>query len=586
MRVLIADDDAILLRLLERLVTAWGHEAVLVSDGNEAWRILEAEDAPKLALLDWMMTGMDGLDIVRKVRERHEACPPYLILMSARDGQEDVVCGLEMGANDYIKKPISRQELRARMEVGMRVLHLQQSLAERVDDLQAEVHERERAEEYLRQSEQRHRLQSSLLEAISNVSPDGILVVGNNGKILSHNRRLFEAWRLDEAEYVGLDSGPLLAAAMARVKDPEQLQRRVEALFADPSAIDHCEIELKDGRTLDRTSTALRGSNGEYLGRVWFFRDITERMKMELDLRHAQKLESVGRLAAGIAHEMNTPIQFVGDNLRFLTDAFADLNGLLGRVQNLAEAPDSHPALAEIGEALRAADLEYLSQEVPQALSQSLGGIARVGTIVQAMKDFAHPPQMHKSPADLNQALTSTLVVARNELKYVAEVKTDFGELPLVECHLNDLNQVFLNLLVNAAHAIADRADRSGQKGTIGVETRQNGDWVRIAISDTGCGIPEDIRDRVFDPFFTTKEVGRGTGQGLAIARSIVVDRHGGNLTFETEVGRGTTFFISLPVCPLPDLRRIGESDDGIGAAGYPVSTTSPLTSSSASSRL
>ena len=554
MRVLIADDDAILLRLLERLVTAWGHEAVLANDGNEAWRVLQGEGAPSLALLDWMMTGMDGLEIVRRVHERHDACPPYLILMSARDGQEDVVCGLEMGANDYIKKPISRQELRARMEVGMRVLHLQQSLAERVGELQAEVYERERAEEYLRQSEQRHRFQSSLLKAIYDVSPDGILVVGQNGKILAHNRRLFEVWRLDEAEYAGLDYGPLLAAALARVKDREQMQQRVEALFADPSALDHCEIELKDGRTLDRSSTALVGGNSEHLGRVWFFRDITERQRMELDLRHAQKLESVGRLAAGVAHEMNTPIQFVGDNLRFLTDAFDGLQGLLLRLQSTAEAPDMDPALAEIREAVRAADLEYLSQEVPQALSQSLGGIARVGTIVQAMKDFAHPPQIHKVPADLNKALMSTLVVARNELKYVAEVKTDFGDLPMVECHLSDLNQVFLNLLVNAAHAIADATKGSGEKGIIGVETRRDGNWVRIAISDTGCGIPEDIRDRVFDPFFTTKEVGRGTGQGLAIARSIVVDRHGGTLTFESELGRGTTFFISLPAGPLAGL--------------------------------
>jgi signal transduction histidine kinase len=163
------------------------------------------------------------------------------------------------------------------------------------------------------------------------------------------------------------------------------------------------------------------------------------------------------------------------------------------------------------------------------------------------MKSFAHPERKQKTAADLNEALASTLVVARNQLKYVAEVETDFGELPAVECHLGDLNQVFLNLLVNAAHSIAEVVNGTGRKGLIRVQTRCDGEWVRIAISDTGTGIPEQIRDKIFDPFFTTKEVGRGTGQGIAISRSIVVDRHGGMLTFESEVGRGTTFSIALP---------------------------------------
>ena len=179
-------------------------------------------------------------------------------------------------------------------------------------------------------------------------------------------------------------------------------------------------------------------------------------------------------------------------------------------------------------------------------------GVTRVATIVKAMKDFAHPEHNQKMAVDLNRALTSTLVVARNELKYVADVETAFGDLPPVECHVGDMNQVFLNLLVNAAHAIGDAVNGSGQRGKIGIRTWCEGDWVRISISDTGCGIPEAIRARVFDPFFTTKTVGRGTGQGLAISRSIVVDKHGGTLTFDSEVGRGTTFSIGLPVASPP----------------------------------
>jgi signal transduction histidine kinase len=164
------------------------------------------------------------------------------------------------------------------------------------------------------------------------------------------------------------------------------------------------------------------------------------------------------------------------------------------------------------------------------------------------MKEFAHPEQKEKVAANLNQALASTLVVARNELKYVADIEADYGDLPAVECHLGDLNQVFLNLLINAAHAVKDVVDVTGTRGTIGVQTRAIENVVNISISDTGGGISESIRNKIFEPFFTTKPVGRGTGQGLAIARSIVVDKHGGTLTFESSMGHGTTFLISLPI--------------------------------------
>jgi signal transduction histidine kinase len=206
--------------------------------------------------------------------------------------------------------------------------------------------------------------------------------------------------------------------------------------------------------------------------------------------------------------------------------------------------------LAEVRRVEEESDCAYLLEEIPKALGQTLEGVTRVATIVRAMKDFAHPESKEMAAADLNRALHSTLTVARNELKYVADVETDFGDLPLVLCNIGDLNQVFLNLLVNAAHAIGETMKGSGQKGKIRVRTASEGSTVLVTISDTGCGIPEVNRTKIFDPFFTTKEVGRGTGQGLAIARSVVVDRHKGTLTFESEVGRGTTFYIRLPLEP------------------------------------
>jgi PAS domain S-box-containing protein len=267
--------------------------------------------------------------------------------------------------------------------------------------------------------------------------------------------------------------------------------------------------------------------------------DITQQKKLELELRQAQKLESVGRLASGVAHEINTPVQFVSDSVHFVRDAMRDLALVLDKYRE--GAPDAAETAAD-------ADLPYLLENVPKALDRSLEGLHRVTVIVRSMKEFAHPDQKEMTAVDLNQAINSTLVIARNEYKYVADVETDFGELPLVICHGGDVNQVILNLVVNAAHAIGDVVNGTDRRGRITVQTRCDGPSVSIRVGDTGGGIPDVIRGRIFDPFFTTKEVGKGTGQGLSIAHSVIVEKHGGDLTFETEVGRGTSFIIRLPV--------------------------------------
>ena len=281
---------------------------------------------------------------------------------------------------------------------------------------------------------------------------------------------------------------------------------------------------------------------------------MAERKRMETELLRAQKLEAVGHLAAGIAHEINTPAQYVGDNARFLDGAFADIGALLDVLQELLAAAEQgslpEGLFAEAVAAVRNADLPYLKEEIPAAIRQSLEGIERVAGIVRAMKEFAHPGNGHKQYHDLNRAIQNALTVSRNEWKYVAEVVTDFApDLPLVPCLPGDFNQVILNLVVNAAQAIADVVgDGSNGKGTITVRTRPNGDWVEIQIEDTGTGIPEKVREKVFDQFFTTKEIGRGTGLGLSIAHAIVVQKHGGTINFQTQEGKGTVFTIRLPV--------------------------------------
>jgi signal transduction histidine kinase len=287
--------------------------------------------------------------------------------------------------------------------------------------------------------------------------------------------------------------------------------------------------------------------------------DITERKQLQEQLLQAQKLESVGQLAAGIAHEINTPIQYIGDNVRFMKDAFQDLRSLLGNYERLLLAAQDNALsrdtiqTAEMEAAQRAVksvDIGYLLDEIPKAIEQTLEGITRVSTIVGAMKEFSHPDTKEKIPLDLNHAINSTITVARNEWKYVAEMETEFdSSLPLVSCLPGEFNQVILNLIVNAAHAIADVVKKGGpEKGKIKVQTINYPEWAEIRIQDTGTGIPQKVQSRVFDPFFTTKVIGKGTGQGLAIARSVIVDKHGGSIQFETEEGKGTTFIIRLPI--------------------------------------
>ena len=272
------------------------------------------------------------------------------------------------------------------------------------------------------------------------------------------------------------------------------------------------------------------------------------RARMESELRLAQKLEAVGQLAAGIAHEINTPMQYIVDNLTFVREACSDLERLLPAYARAVAALESrHEALvAEIHGLERDVDVAALRRELPLAVQEMLDGVKRVTEIVLSMKEFALPDSKEKMLVDLNKIIRNTLTVARNEYRYVAEVAAELGDVPLVSCRAGDIGQVILSLVMNAAHAIGDVA-ADGKLGKITVASDLDGDFARIAVRDTGGGIPDAIRERVFDPFFTTKEVGRGKGQGLAIARA-VADKHGGTLTFDTEPGHGTVFYLRLPV--------------------------------------
>lgn len=271
-------------------------------------------------------------------------------------------------------------------------------------------------------------------------------------------------------------------------------------------------------------------------------------LEAQRQVLQGEKLASVGRLAAGIAHEINTPIQFVGDNLQALSEFLEDLRAVVTAYRTATERAIQENQLAGLEEQIKSAeqayDLDFILEDAPKAVAQAMEGVQRVAQIVRAMKDFSHIKGGSSSGVDINRCLESTLTVAKNEYKYHADVQTEFGDLPLVECYPGELNQVFLNLLINGVHAIQD----TGQRGLITISTRLDGDHVEVAFRDTGQGIPESVQSRIFEPFFTTKEVGKGTGQGLFISRQVVVGKHGGSLTFETESGQGTTFHIRIPI--------------------------------------
>jgi signal transduction histidine kinase len=300
----------------------------------------------------------------------------------------------------------------------------------------------------------------------------------------------------------------------------------------------------------DATITPILDHNKKITHFLAIKEDVTERMEIEAQLRQAQKLEAIGQLAAGIAHEINTPTQFVTDNLHFIRDSWASVSELLEKYRSSIRELESaicSSTLSSLAEAEKLADLEFISAEMPRAIEQGIDGTRRVASIVHAMKEFSHPDSAEKVQIDLNKAIESTVTVARNEWKYVADVVTELDrELPLVVCYPGEINQVILNLIVNAAHAIKDKAN-GAEKGKVTIRTAMRGEFAEISISDTGSGIPDQIRTRIFEPFFTTKEVGKGTGQGLALAHSVIVKKHLGRIWFETQVGSGTTFFINLP---------------------------------------
>lgn len=381
----------------------------------------------------------------------------------------------------------------------------------------------------------------------------------SEGLVIANNRGETEYVNLAVEQITGYSSQELLGKNLLRFLGTHFSSEKIEAKEMELRAgeiqrgKDVCTRKDGSQYTLQYNIAPIINEKGEKIY-VSVISDVSQNELIEQQNRQAQKLEAIGSLAAGVAHEINTPIQYVGNNLQFIKNEFDSIVGLMHNFQQLFEqvqsADPTNKLIEESHQKEKEVDLNYLIQEIPKAIDESLEGIGRVTKIVQAIKEFSHPGMDEKTPVDLNRAIDTTLTVSRNEWKYVADLVVHYDEnMPLVLCSPGEINQVILNLITNAAHAIKEQIDKGVySKGLIEVYTFGKEETIEIHIKDNGGGIPTEYREKVFNPFFTTKPVGMGTGQGLSIAYKVIVNKHNGSIVFDTELEKGTTFKITLPI--------------------------------------
>jgi len=461
-----------------------------------------------------------------------------IIVLTQNEDENAGILAVKAGAQDFlVKSRINAEVLRRVVLYSIDRMRFRDD----VNGLAKEIAHRQRIAEALSESQNR-------MLAINDSLYEGVLVFDEGGHIALSNRA---------AERLLGDDGKLGSRVLDQVltlmqgDEPLDFQDGpLRKVISSGSFIqdDDAVILRHDGRPLAvaYACSPLMEKDGVQ-GAILSLRDISAFKQAQREALQASKLASVGQLAAGIAHEINTPIQYIGDNLGFLSDAFRSLATLLERAETLLAQQGDEEALRQLAQAKIDADAEYLLANIPDATSQSLEGVAQVARIVLAMKEFSHPGEREKSEEDLNRAIENTLAVSRNEWKHSAKVETRLApDLPRVMCLGGEMNQVFLNLVVNAAHAIEEA--KRGAEGRIVIATRQLGDMVEISVEDNGVGMSEDVQSQIFDPFFTTKKVGKGTGQGLAICRDVVVAKHGGRISVQSTPGVGSRFSVMLPI--------------------------------------
>ena len=566
MQILIAEDDQIARMMLQNMLKKLGYDVLIASDGRQAWEMVTKYDV-NLLISDLEMPEMDGIELCRKIRASSKSEYIYIIMLTALDDKSNLIKVFKSGADDYIPKPFDPEELKARISTGIRIIGLEKSHK----NLQQVI------------SSSRDQLRvilDSMNEEIVSVDPEFSIISANRAFI--RNREVgFQSVIGQTIACMDLSffeqSGSMKMEALIKTTFKTGEEQSANAYSGDGK---------EDYRYKELSFIPVKGSQGDVSQVVIICRDVTEQRRKTIEVNElnrklkdafievnikkqalektmaqlkqtqsqilqAEKMASIGQLAAGVAHEINNPTGFVSSNLKTLADYQNDINKLVAKyrklVTNIRNSMAEERLSAFVEEeiehikALEAEmDIGFIQEDIKDLINDCREGTERIKKIVIDLKDFAHPGEDKLQATDINKGIESTLNVVKNELKYKATVLTDLGDLPVIHCYPQQLNQVFMNILINAAQAIE-------KQGEIKIVTQQADGHVEIRISDTGSGIAKENIHKIFDPFFTTKDVGKGTGLGMNIAYNII-KKHNGTIDVESNIGKGTTFTIKLPV--------------------------------------
>ncbi len=533
--VLVVDDSRPALMLMSTQIRRAGFEVLGAETGEQALELAFSR-LPDLILLDINLPGINGFQVMEQLQQQPATARIPVIMISAATDLESQLQGFACGVVDFVNKPTLEPLLMARIRLHLELSRVRQEL--------------EQSNRQLALSEARYRvLAENTSDIIWSMDP--------------------HCWRYTYvspscSRLLGYLPEELLQEQIDTFMTPssrQEVQRLVgdklaEIAFgtcSDLTLAAEVEVCCKGGGTIwmEVNATVLTEPDGRVTGLVGVSRDITARRQAEAALRELQsqllqqeKLASIGQLAAGIAHEINNPMGFVNSNLCTLVKYIEKFDHYLKAQDELLQQCATDEGRQETAALRKSLKLDYVQRDIHALLDESLEGAQRVMKIVQDLKTFSHGDTGLMEPADINACLDSTINIIWNQIKYVADLVRDYGELPRVVCNQQQLGQVFLNLLVNASHAIKAKGE---QQGVVTVSTWADHQSVCISVADSGCGMPEDLQRRIFEPFFTTKEVGKGTGLGLSISQEII-KKHGGELSVKSKPGSGTTFTVRLPL--------------------------------------
>ena len=566
MDILIVEDDFISRNILKKMLVEMGQSVIEAENGQAGWEILNSKNI-RLIISDWMMPGMNGLELCKKIRSGPFKEYIYIIMLTAKDRRADLMEVFRAGADDYIPKPFDPEELRARVMTGLRIIDLE----ERHNDLAHTLIE-----------------SRNKLRAVIDSLKEEIVSLDHEMRIVSVNKAFAVRHQCEPPELVGKDLSDRMLADCDFLQDEgirsmiatafnkatgqktlftsedargRQLYRQIQCMpvHDDGGKVFQVVVVSQDVTEQRRRTEEIQNLNEQLLGTSAKIEAQNEELKNTLKrleetqahMIQSEKMASIGQLAAGVAHEINNPTGFVSSNLKTLLDYQQDISELIDKyhvfTDNLKQNGNFERLSKEVLEGIQELktfeddiDIQYILEDITDLIGDCREGTDRIKKIVLDLKDFAHPGEDKIQTLDINNGLESTLNVVNNEIKYKATVQKDFGDIPAIKGYPQQLNQVFMNILVNAAQAIE-------KKGEIVIRTCRVDDSVEVKISDTGSGIAEENLQKIFDPFFTTKDVGKGTGLGMNIAYNIV-KKHHGTIAVDSQVGKGTTFTIKLPV--------------------------------------